>query len=222
MPPEDFSPYFKKLLALYDEKRKRFRWGLTLLLLGAIAFFFLVFFPYLTLLGNRADCLAKQAQCTQLETSMLDNRFNEFTTSWGKIPVTTSEVVMLFPLILAVGFLIVSSQLVMLMRLRRAIQNQATAESSKFDEVLMAPIMLDPKGEWGDLLAGAGVLLVPIFMDLFSINLIYVRFQDLRNALPYIQSPFHYNLLYLASTGLLLIALGRVGFEFFRFARQSR
>lgn len=222
MTTEDFSPYLQKLLALYDEKRKRFRWTLSLLLVGAIAFFFLIFFPYLTLLGNRADCLAKQALCTELETSILDSRFTEFTTSWGNIPVSTSEIVVLFPALLALGFLLVSSQLVNLMQLRKAIQQQATNYSTAIDVTLIAPILLDPKRALVDLIAGGCILLVPVFVGLFSINVIYVRIVDLRNALPYAPGPRYYHGLYVVSVVIFLSSLARVGLEFLRFAKPHR
>jgi len=57
---KDQSAYLERLLSLYDEKRKRFQVSFTLLMVGTVAFFFFVFFPYLTLLGNRADCLSRQ------------------------------------------------------------------------------------------------------------------------------------------------------------------
>ncbi|HHP7245103.1 MAG TPA: hypothetical protein ACFE0H_10510 [Elainellaceae cyanobacterium] len=219
---EDFSPYLQKLLALYDEKRKRFQWSFTVLMVGAIAFFFFVFFPYLTLLGNRADCLSQQAQCTQLETSILDDRFTEVTTSWGNIPISTSEVVVLFPMLIAVGVLAVSSQLITLMRLRKAIQTQGATLPSAIDVTLIAPILLDPKRGLIDVAAGAGAFMIPVLIGFYSINLIYVRLTDLRSALPYSQSVSFYHKLYLLSVIIILFSLARVGLAFIQFWMKRR
>ena len=155
---KDQSAYLERLLSLYDEKRKRFQVSFTLLMVGTVAFFFFVFFPYLTLLGNRADCLSRQVQCTQLETSILEDRFTEVTSSWGNIPISTAEVVVLFPLLVGGGFVATTSQLVGQMRLRQAIQQEATALGAKIDVSLIAPVLLDPKRGLIDLITGGSAL----------------------------------------------------------------
>ena len=217
MTTQNFSPYLEKLLALYDEKRKRFQWSFSLLLVGAIAFYFFVFLPYITLLGNRADCLSRQVQCTQLETSILDERFTEVTTSWGNIPISTSEVVVLFPLLVALGIWAVSSQLVTLTRLRQAIQLQGKDFGHAVDVTLIAPILLDPQRGWMDLAAGTVMFLAPAAIALISINLIYVRFSDLLTTLPYAQAAAFYHGLYVLCLTIVLFSLARAGLQFQQF-----
>ena len=52
---------------------------------------------------------------------------------------------MLFPLLVGGGFVATTSQLVGQMRLRQAIQQEATALGAKIDVSLIAPVLLDPK-----------------------------------------------------------------------------
>ena len=216
----ELSPYLQRLLDLYDEKRKRFQWSFSLLLVGAIAFFFFIFFPYLTLLGNLEDCLAQQIACKPVETSILTQRFTEVTTSWGNIPISTAEAVMIFPVLVAAGIAAVSAQLVGLMRLRQAIQKQVVSLDPSVDVTLIAPILLDPKRGILDLLAGGMALLFPGILGLFGTNLIYVRLSDLRSNLPYAQSAQFYHNLYMLSTLLILVSLLRVGLQFFQHYRN--
>ena len=219
MSSSQISPYLQRLLDLYDEKRKRFQWAFSVLLFGTIAFFFIVFFPYLTLLGNRAACLARQIQCTQLEASILDERFTEVTTSWGNIPISTAEIVVLFPLLIAASTAAVSTQLIGLMRLRSAIQSQVRELGSAVDVTLIAPILLDARRSPMDWMAGGATFILPVLISLFSINMIYVRIEALRNALPYIQSLVFYHQLYLASGVILFITVLRVSCEFLKTMR---
>jgi|GEM_PF-1503271 len=214
---KDQSAYLERLLSLYDEKRKRFQVSFTLLMVGTVAFFFFVFFPYLTLLGNRADCLSRQVQCTQLETSILEDRFTEVTSSWGNIPISTAEVVVLFPLLVGGGFVATTSQLVGQMRLRQAIQQEATALGAKIDVSLIAPVLLDPKRGLIDLITGGSALFFPVLLGFYSINLILVRLGDLRRNLPYAQAGRFYLVLYLLSVLLLLIGSARVVMQFATF-----
>jgi hypothetical protein len=214
---QDQSAYLERLLSLYDEKRKRFQLSFTLLMVGTVAFFFFVFFPYLTLLGNRADCLSQQGQCTQLETSILEDRFTEVTTSWGNIPISTAEVVVLFPLMVGAGFMATSAQLVGLMRLRQAIQQEAKALGTAMDVTLVAPILLDPKRGWLDLMAGGAALGSPMLLGLYSINLIFVRLVDLRRNLPYAQAGRFYYGIYLLAVLLFVAGSIRVLMQFLTF-----
>ena len=176
-----------------------------------------MFFPYLTLLGNRADCLSRQVQCTQLETSILEDRFTEVTSSWGNIPISTAEVVVLFPLLVGGGFVATTSQLVGQMRLRQAIQQEATALGAKIDVSLIAPVLLDPKRGLIDLITGGSALFFPVLLGFYSINLILVRLGDLRRNLPYAQAGRFYLVLYLLSVLLLLIGSARVVMQFATF-----
>jgi len=219
---KDQSAYLERLLSLYDEKRKRFQLSFTLLMVGTVAFFFFVFFPYLTLLGNRADCLSQQVSCTQLETSILEDRFTEVTTSWGNIPISTAEVVVLFPLLVGGGFIATTAQLVGQMRLRQAIQQEVAALGAKIDVSLIAPVLLDPKHGMIDLMAGGSALVFPLLLGLYSINLILVRLGDLRHNLPYAQTGRFYLALYFLSGLLLLIGLARVAMQFAKFWRVTR
>lgn len=219
---KDQSAYLERLLSLYDQKRKRFQLSFTLLMVGTVAFFFFVFFPYLTLLGNRADCLSQQVSCTQLETSILEDRFTEVTTSWGNIPISTAEVVVLFPLLVGGGFIATTAQLVGQMRLRQAIQQEVAALGAKIDVSLIAPVLLDPKHGMIDLMAGGSALVFPLLLGLYSINLILVRLGDLRHNLPYAQTGRFYLALYFLSGLLLLIGLARVAMQFAKFWRVTR
>lgn len=219
---KDQSAYLERLLSLYDEKRKRFQLSFTLLMVGAVAFFFFVFFPYLTLLGNRADCLSQQVPCTQLEASILEDRFTEVTTSWGNIPISTAEVVVLFPLMVGAGFMAVSAQLVGLMRLRQAIQQEAKALGIAMDVTLVAPVLLDPKRGLLDLIAGAGALGLPVLLGVYGINLIFVRLGDLQRNLPYSQASRFYYAVYLLAVLLFLLGSARVAVQFVTFWRATK
>ncbi|CCI27674.1 hypothetical protein [Microcystis aeruginosa] len=117
------TAYLDRLLKLYEEKLHRFRLSLALLLVGTLVFFFLIFFPYITLLGNQEAC-RENPQCTKPEKSKLEDRLSEITTSWGKVPISTAEVTALFPVGVACGFVVVTAQLQGLTRLRRAITQQ--------------------------------------------------------------------------------------------------
>lgn len=213
------SPYLQRLLDIYDEKRKRFQWSFSLLLTITIIFFFFLLVPYMTLLGNRADCLALD-QCTPAETSILDERFNEVTTSWGNIPISTAEVVILFPLLTAVGLAATSAQLIGLMRLRKAIQKQIVGLDIAPDLTLITPLLLDPERGFLDVVIGSIALAIPGVVGIFSINLIYVQMDALRENLPYAQSRVFYDQIYLLSIFLILLSLVRVGFQFFQNQRK--
>nr|CAO90929.1 unnamed protein product [Microcystis aeruginosa PCC 7806] len=76
----EITAYLDRLLKLYEEKLNRFRLSLALLLVGTLVFFFLIFFPYITLLGNQEAC-RKNTQCTKPEKSKLEDRLSEITTS---------------------------------------------------------------------------------------------------------------------------------------------
>lgn len=210
------SPYLERLLKLYDEKRRRFQLTFTLLWLGAFAFFFFVFFPYLTLLGNRADCQAQQMQCTQLETSILEERFTEVTTSWGNIPISTTEVVTLFPPMVAIGLLVAASQLVELMRLQQAIHRQLKSLNAPVEVTLIAPLLLDPHRRLLDWVVGGMAFLSPALLGLFSINLLAVRLTELRANLPYVQAPVFYQFIYGLSALMMGIACWRVAGQFWQ------
>ncbi|NER78153.1 MAG: hypothetical protein F6K42_00975 [Leptolyngbya sp. SIO1D8] len=218
----ELTPYLQRLLDLYDEKRKRFQWSFSLLLVGAIAFFFLVFFPYMTLLGNLVACRSTQNECPPVESSILAERFTGVTTSWGNIPISTAEVVMLFPLLVAVGLAAVSAQLIGLMRLRLAIRKQLSSLDPQIDVPLIAPILLDPKRGILDLLAGGAALTFPPILGLFSTNLIFVRLSDLRQNLPYAQSTLFYNTLYTFSAILMLVSLARVALQLLQNYRYQK
>jgi len=207
------TTYLDRLLELFEEKLKRFRLSLTLLLIGTTAFFFLIFFPYMTFLGNRADC---QKSCPKLEKFELDNRacqvcseklrksgldkrFSEITTSWGKIPISTAEVTVLFPLGVAFGFVNVVTQLQGLMRLRRAITQQVKTLSNNMDVTMIAPLLIDPKQSLMDQISGGIVLILPFLVFLFSVNMILFRPETLKSELPYNQNVQFYHSIYLLS-----------------------
>lgn len=184
--------YLDRLLKLYEEKLKKFRLSLTLLLVGTTVFFFLIFFPYMTLLGNREDCRVKQQQCTELKKSKLEERFSEVTTSWGKIPISTAEVTVLFPVGVACGFVTVVEQLQGLVRLRRAITQQIKALSNYMDVTLIAPLLIDPKHSFVDQISGGVTLILPFLIFIYSVTLILIRLEILKNKLPYFQNTRFY------------------------------
>lgn len=212
---ETFS-YLNKLLEIYDRKLKRFRFSMILLIVGTMSFFFLIFFPYMTLVGNRESCKIQQQQCTQLEESVLDNRFTEVTTNWGNIPISTAEVATLFPVVIAVGFTAAITQLQGLMRLRRAISQQAKTLNSEIDVTLIAPLLLDPKQGVIDQLSSSLILLFPIVVFSYSVSLIVYRLSVLKSNLPYSQSTEFYLLLYFLSACLGIYSLTKISFNFWK------
>lgn len=211
MSDAETTVYLDKLLKLYEEKLKQFRLSLTLLLVGTIVFFFLIFFPYMTLLGNQEDCQINQQQCTQLEKSKLEERFSEVTTSWGNIPISTAEVTVLFPVGVALGFVSVVAQLRGLMRLRRAITQQVKASREHMDVTLVSPLLIDPKQSLVDQISGGLTLILPFLISLYSVNLILIRLAILRNKLPYFQHPRFYYFIYFVSILTGIFSLVRLG-----------
>lgn len=212
----DITPYLDKLLKVYEEKTKRFRLSLALLLVGTTVFFLLIFFPYMTLLGNQEECRVNQYQCTELEQSQLEDRFSEFTTAWGNIPVSTAEVVIFFPVGIAGGFVSVASQFQGLVRLRRAIAQQVKIFKNSIDITLIAPLLIDPKRGFLDQLAGGVTFSCPFIIFLYSINIILFRIEVLRNKLPYFQvSQFYYSI-YFLSLILIVYNLVRTGFFLYK------
>ncbi|WP_202978903.1 hypothetical protein [Halomicronema hongdechloris] len=165
----------------------------------------------MTLIGNREDCRVNQYQCTELEQSQLEERFSEVTTNWGKIPVSTAEVVIFFPAAIAFGFVSVAAQLQALMRLRRAVHRQIKSFSNQMDVTLIAPLLIDPKQSIVDQMAGGLTLLLPAIIFLYSVRLILIRLEILRNKLPYFQGARFYYFVYLLSAVLILFSLVRVG-----------
>ena len=194
----EITAYLDRLLKLYEEKLNRFRLSLALLLVGTLAFFFLIFFPYITLLGNQEACRANP-KCTQPEQSKLEDRLSEITTSWGKIPISTAEVTVLFPVGVACGFTVVTAQLQGLTRLRLAITQQLKNCSNYIDVTLIAPLLIDPKHSWVDQMAGVIILLFPFCIFIFSSAKILTRLEVLRGKLPYIQDTKFYHLIYFLS-----------------------
>jgi len=208
------TTYLDRLLELFEEKLKRFRLSLTLLLIGTTVFFFLIFFPYMTLLGNREACRVNQQPCTQLEKSKLDERVSEVTTSWGKIPISTAEVTVLFPLGVAFGFVNVVTQLLGLMRLRRAITQQVKALSNNMDVTVIAPLLIDSKQSLMDQISGGIVLILPFLVFLYSVKMILFRLETLKNKLPYIQNVRFYHSIYLLSALAAIYSLVKLGCNF--------
>ncbi|WP_286825502.1 hypothetical protein [Microcystis sp. LSC13-02] len=207
------TAYLDRLLKLYEEKLNRFRLSLALLLVGTLVFFFLIFFPYITLLGNQEAC-RENPQCTKPEKSKLEDRLSEITTSWGKVPISTAEVTALFPVGVACGFVVVTAQLQGLIRLRRAITQQLKASSNYIDVTLIAPLLIDPKSGWVDRIAGVTILLFPFCVFIYSSVKISTRLEVLKNKLPYIQSARFYYLIYFLSAFTAIYTLVRLSFLF--------
>jgi hypothetical protein len=205
----DFSPYLVRLLNLYDEKRRRFQGFFALLLVGTLLFFFFVFIPYFTLLGNRLACQQQNAVCSQIEAALLNDRFSEVTTSWGNIPISTAEFVALAPLLMAVGFTAVTAQLLSLIRLRQAIEQQVQLEQIVVDTALIAPMMVELR-PGAEALPGLAAFLTPPLLCLYALRLIFLRRNLLRIELPYAQSAEYYLTVYALSLGLLGFSLVRL------------
>jgi hypothetical protein len=198
--------YLDRLLKLYEEKLKGFRLSLILLLVGTTAFFFLIFFPYMTLLGNREDC-GKKHQCTPIKESVLDTRISEVTISWGTIPISTPEVIALFPVGIACGFVAVIAQLQGLMRLRPAISQQVKALNNNMDVALIAPLLIDPKQSLVDQISGGITLISPFLIFLYSVIIILFRIEIIRNKLPYFQNTNFYRFIYYLSAFIAICSL---------------
>ena len=181
------NAYLDRLLKVYEEKYKRFRLALTLLLIGTAVFFFLIFYPYITVIGNLQDCRLNQSQCP-IDSEIINKRIEELTTNWGKIPISTAEVVIFFPVAIAGGFAAVTSQLKELVRLRRALSLEVESLTNSMDITLIAPLLIDPKQSYSDQIAGVVTLLFPFFIFLYSVRLILFRIEIITNELPYLQS----------------------------------
>ncbi|ESA35560.1 hypothetical protein N836_11215 [Leptolyngbya sp. Heron Island J] len=215
MSGNEVTLYLDRLLALYEEKLKRFRLSLTILLAGTVVFFFLIFFPYITLIGNQESC-PNELDCPELYQSGLEERVSDMTTSWGNIPVSTAEVVAFFPAGAACGVMVVSAQLQGLMRLRQAITQQARKLENPVDVTLIAPLLIDPKQSFFEQILGSLTLLFPSFIVLFSINLILIRLEALNRSLPYNQNVSFYYRVYLLSSLLVIYALVKTGWNVFK------
>ena len=209
-------PYLDRLLVLYEEKLKRFRLYLTILLAGTIIFFFLIFLPYITLIGNQESCRVNELDCPALYQSGLEERVSDVSTSWGNVPVSTAEVAVFFPTGVACGIVAVSSQLQGLMRLRQAITQQVNNLEEPMDVTLIAPLLIDPKQNIVDQIVGSSILLFPCFIVLFSINLIILRIDALKNSMPYIQDVLFYYRLYWLSALLVIYSLVKIGWNIFQ------
>ena len=206
------NSYLERLLNLFDERRRRFQVSSTLLLVGSLAYFFFVFYPYFTLLGNRLACQGQTARCSELEAALLNERFTEVTTSWGNIPISTAEFATLFPVILAFGFTAVTAQLVFLMRLRQAISQQIQRDQASVDLSLIAPLPIDPiRGNHNSIASGL-VFMSPMGICLYAMRLIFLRRNVLQSQLPHAQGKGFYLFIYLLSILLLCISLLRLLF----------
>jgi hypothetical protein len=168
----------------------------------------------MTLLGNREDCWANQQQCTKLEKSKLEERFSEVTTSWGKIPISTAEVTVLFPLGVAFGFVAVVAHLQGLMRLRRAITKQVETLSNNMDVTLIAPLLIDPKQSLVDQMSGGITLILPFLIFCYSVIIILKRIEILRNKLPYFHNALFYYVIYILSALIAFSSLVKFGCNF--------
>jgi hypothetical protein len=208
----DNAAYLDRLLKLYDEKLNRFRLSFALLLVGTLAFFFLVFFPYITLLGNQEACLASP-KCTKPKESKLEDRLSEVTTSWGRIPISTAEAAALFPVGVACGSVAITAQLLGLTRLRRAIAKQVNSQRNYIDVTLIAPLLIDSEHSSVDQLAGAAILLTPFCVAIFSSAKLLARLEPLRSKLPYSQTEQFYQIIYLLSALAAGYSFARLGFN---------
>lgn len=209
------NAYLDRLLKVYEEKYKRFRLSLTLLLIGTTVFFFLIFYPYMTIIGNLQDCEPNQFQCLT-DAEIIKERIEELTTNWGKIPISTAEVVIFYPVAIAGGFAAVTSQLQELVRLRRALSLEVRALANSMDMTLIAPLLIDPKQNRLDQMAGIMTLLFPFFVFLYSVRLILFRIEIIRSELPYRQSEEFYFSIYFLSAFLFIYSLVKTGFNTFR------
>ena len=209
------NAYLDRLLKVYEEKYKRFRLALTLLLIGTAVFFFLIFYPYITVIGNLQDCGLNQSQCP-IDSEIINKRIEELTTNWGKIPISTAEVVIFFPVAIAGGFAAVTAQLKELVRLRRALSLEVESLTNSMDITLIAPLLIDPKQHYSDQIAGVVTLLFPFFIFLYSVRLILFRIEIITNELPYLQSIKFYFLIYFWSTLLFIYSLVKTGFNIYK------
>ena len=209
------NAYLDRLLKVYEEKYKRFRLALTLLLIGAAVFFFLIFYPYITVIGNLQDCGLNQSQCP-IDSEIINKRIEELTTNWGKIPISTAEVVIFFPVAIAGGFAAVTAQLKELVRLRRALSLEVESLTNSMDITLIAPLLIDSKQHYSDQIAGVVTLLFPFFIFLYSVRLILFRIEIITNELPYLQSIKFYYLIYFWSTLLFNYSLVKTGFNIYK------
>lgn len=208
--------YLEKLLKVYEEKLKRFRLALALFLGGTTAFFFLIVYPYMTVIGNLESCRVNQLQCNEDKQSEIEERFSELTTIWGNIPVSTAEVAIFFPVGIAGGYAVVASQMQGLVRLRQAIAKQIKSLDISMDVTLIAPLLIDPKQGLLDRLAGILTFLFPFSFFLYSIRLILNRIEVVKNELPYFQSIRFYKSLYFLSSILIIYSLVKTGMNFYK------
>ncbi|MEM6254136.1 MAG: hypothetical protein AAF821_14560 [Cyanobacteria bacterium P01_D01_bin.156] len=217
MAEDNSIDYLDRLLTQYGEKLQRFRRSFTLLLVGTLVFFFLIFVPYITLIGNQADCPTSEPNCRQTQQLQVEQRVTEVTSNWGNIPVSTSELVIFFPTAVACGFIATTSQLNGLIRLRRAIDQQInSSEESCMDSTLLAPVLIDPKHSLFNQLVGALVISFPAAVVGYSINLLLRSLTSVKGKLPYFQAQSFYYGMYTLTAVLTLYGLAQIGLALVR------
>lgn len=208
--------YLDRLLKVYEEKLKRFRWALALFLVGTTVFFFLIVYPYMTVIGNLEHCRLTQSECDENEYIEITERFEEFNTSWGSLPVSTPEVVIFFPVGIAGGYTIVASQMQGLVRLRRAIAQQIKSLAISMDVTLIAPLLIDTKQGLLDQMAGISTFLFPISVFHYSVRLILRQIEVIKSKPSYLQSEDFYKSLYLLSAILIIYSLVKTGLNIYK------
>jgi len=118
---------------------------------------------------------------SDIETSMkgLANRFDQFESPIGKIPLRINEVIAMFPMLLAIGFLVFSFLLTQVMRLRIELKNKYQSEDpfgiTKVDHFIsfLGPLWIDPLAAKNEQRLRLTVLFAP-FVLLFLVCLYMV------------------------------------------------
>ena len=102
------------------------------------------------------------------------------------------------------------------MRIRRAITQEVKALSSHMDVTLIAPLLIDPKQSLVEQISGGMTLFFPALVFFYSVRIILIRLQILRNKLPYSQNTQFYYLIYFVSTLIGIYSLVKIGFYFYK------
>lgn len=137
-------------------------------------------------LNNEIDILEKENttvknQIVMLEnqSKQLDERLQQIEFPFGKLPVGLTESIAVFPIILAIGFLVIASQLREAIQLRKSFhqlyQRKDPTRRILDDQqiALIAPLWIDPESTSKQKLVRFTILTIPFLIFLISCILIF-------------------------------------------------
>jgi hypothetical protein len=175
---------------------------------------------------EQADLIEQQAQRLKQEEGIAA-RIEQIEFPFGKLPIGLEESVAVFPLLLAIGFLIVVSPLLEAMRLRRAFhtlhQQQDPGKEVLTDEqiALIAPLWIDPADPEQDRRVQLVALLAPALIFVLACGLIFYSWTLPAPYAASTASRWLYGVLYLLSAGLFVCGYRSIQTELGRHADRE-